>query len=151
MTQPFDMVYPTHQRLMASKQTTLPLWIRVGENTARDRSVFDCAPFTCLSPSLPAAGVLSRWSSPHPCWFVYFVLTCTCTCSILIRIISITIPVHPGWSNLATVRNLYRAYDLSAVVRAGHSTVIGARLGMCKYGYHNMFCTPHASGSGAGK
>lgn len=49
MTQPFDMVYPTHQRLMASKQTTLPLWIRVGENTARDRSVFDCAPFTCLS------------------------------------------------------------------------------------------------------
>ena len=92
MTQPFDMVHPTLQRLMALKQTTLPLWIRVGENTARDRSAFDCAPFTCLSPSLPADGVLSRWR-PHPCWFVYFVLTCTCTCSVLIRLILICHPI----------------------------------------------------------
>ena len=38
------------------------------------------------------------------------------------------------------VRMLYRAYDVSALLKPGAPNAVGLRLGMCKYGYLGGFC-----------
>jgi hypothetical protein len=47
--------------------------------------------------------------------------------------------MDPGWSNVPTVRMLYRQYDVSSLLQDG-GNVLGARLGQCKYGYQGSFC-----------
>jgi len=47
--------------------------------------------------------------------------------------------LDPGFSTVPTYRLLYRAFDVTTLLRKG-SNVVGARLGQCKFGYLRTFC-----------
>lgn len=55
--------------------------------------------------------------------------------------------LDPGFSTVPTERMLYRAYDVTKLLTPGGSNAVGARLGMCKYGYLGAYCSG-ASASG---
>lgn len=57
--------------------------------------------------------------------------------------------MEPGWSVLPTHRLLYRAYNISTLLAPSQVNAIDIRLGMCKYGYIDSFCSPDSQGSGA--
>jgi alpha-L-rhamnosidase len=48
--------------------------------------------------------------------------------------------LDPGMSTIPTVRMLYRAVNVTALIKPGQNAV-GMRTGMCKYGYLESYCT----------
>jgi alpha-L-rhamnosidase len=51
--------------------------------------------------------------------------------------------LDPGFSTSYTHRVLYRAFDVTHSLRTDNA--IGVRLGFCKYGYMDEYCTPSSS------
>ena len=53
--------------------------------------------------------------------------------------------LDPGFSTDYTKRVLYRAIAVDSLLRSGAENVIAVRLGFCKYGYMDEYCTPDSS------
>ena len=50
--------------------------------------------------------------------------------------------LNPGFSTVPSWRLLYRAFDVAPLLTSGGLQVAGVRLGQCKYGYLQSYCTP---------